>query len=175
MNLTYSPTIKDFRAGLRLHYRQKLTRRIKHFLDFWILPLLVLILSAPTVYKMLTQPDEYSGAFGWLIIALAFSLIVPLRQYYGVNRQFKCLFPDLQTNREVSIEFNDNRVISAIPGIGEGTYYWNAILNYAQDEKITLLYLAKNRFLFIPTQAFTPAQRIELNDLVARHVVKKKS
>ena len=174
MNLTYIPTIKDYRAGLRLHYRRKLTRYITHLLGLWMLPLFVLLFSAPTIYKMLAQPDEYSGRFGWLIIALALSLLVPLLQYYGVNKQFKSLFQDSQTSKEVSVDINNDRVLSAIPGMSEGTYYWNAILDFAQDEKITLLYVAKNRFLFIPTQAFSPGQRTELNNLVASNIRKQK-
>lgn len=174
MNLTYVPTIKDYRAGLRLHYRQKLTRRIAHFAGLWMLPVFVLLMYAPTVYDKLTKSKEYLGGFGWLIVALACSLVVPLLQYYGVNKQFKRLFPHQQTGRGVSIDINDDRVVFTIPSISEGTYYWTGIIDFAQDERITLLYVGKNRFIFFPTQALFADQRNELNDLVTRHVTARK-
>ena len=173
MNLTYVPTIKDYRAGLRLHFRLRLTRRIAHLLGLWMLPSFFLLFSAPMIYKMLTQPEEYSGVLGWLVIGFAFSLIVPLRQYYCVNKQFKALFQNSLASREVSVEISNDRILSAIPGMSEGTFYWKAILDFAQDENVTLLYVAENRFLFIPTQAMSPAQRTELDDLVARNLVRK--
>jgi len=36
-----------------------------------------------------------------------------------------------------------------------------------------MIYLAERRFLFFPTPAMSPAQRTELNDLIARHVTKR--
>jgi hypothetical protein len=51
---------------------------------------------------------------------------------------------------------------------------WTAIVRFAQNEKVTLFYVAKARFLFVPTQLFSEEQRAELNDLVARHLPKGK-
>ena len=47
-------------------------------------------------------------------------------------------------------------------------------MGFAQDEKMTLLYVFKDRFLMFPTAALSPDQRSELGDLVARHVVRSK-
>jgi hypothetical protein len=174
MNLTYVPTIKDYRAGLRLHYRQKLTRRIVHFLGLWMLPLFILLMSTPTIYDKLTQPEEHLGGFGWLTIAVASSFMVPLLQYYGVKKQFNRAFPLQQTVGGISIEVNNDRIVFTIPGISVGTYYWTGITESAQDERITLLYTGKNRFMMFPTQALSADQRTELNDLVTRHVTARK-
>jgi hypothetical protein len=60
-----------------------------------------------------------------------------------------------------------------MPGSSEAKLLWNAIVRFAQDEKITLFYLTELRFLFVPTIVFSTEQRAELSDLVARHVVKR--
>jgi hypothetical protein len=64
------------------------------------------------------------------------------------------------------------RILSGLPEVSEERYFWNAIVGFAQDEKMTLLYLDKDKFLLLPTYALSPEQRTELNELVARHVVK---
>jgi len=131
-------------------------------------------MSTPTIYNILMQPDEYSDGFGWIVLALAFSLTLPLLQYYRANRQFKLLFPDQQTSGGVSIDIDDDRVVFAVPGISVGTYYWDGIVDFAQDERVTLLYTGKNRFVLFPTQALSAAQRTELDGLVARHIQGRK-
>jgi hypothetical protein len=73
------------------------------------------------------------------------------------------------------IDIDDERIISAMPGSSESKLLWNAIVRFAQDEKITLFYLTELRFLFVPTTIFSAEQRVELSNLVVRHVVKKTS
>jgi hypothetical protein len=68
---------------------------------------------------------------------------------------------------------DEDHIVSAIPGVNEGKYFWNAILRFAQDEKITLFYVAEKKFLFVPTKAFSREQREELDDLIARTVARK--
>ena len=50
---------------------------------------------------------------------------------------------------------------------------WSGVYDFAQDEKITMFYTNKDCFLLFPTALMSVEQRTELNDLVARHVVKR--
>jgi hypothetical protein len=59
------------------------------------------------------------------------------------------------------------------PGLSETKVLWQAIDRFAQNEKVTMLYIAEMRFIYFPTRSLSDAQRTELNDLVARHVVRK--
>ena len=71
------------------------------------------------------------------------------------------------------IEVGEEGVSSAVEGTDSERFTWSAIVRFAQDEKMTLFYIAKNRFVLFPTSALSSEQRAELNDLVARHVVKR--
>jgi len=84
------------------------------------------------------------------------------------------MFPHGQTDQLLSIDIDDGRIISEMPGFSESKLLWTAIVRFAQNEKVTLFYVAKARFLFVPTQLFSEEQRAELNDLVARHLPKGK-
>jgi hypothetical protein len=60
-----------------------------------------------------------------------------------------------------------------MPGVSEGKFFWPAIVAFAQDEKITLLYIDKNRFLLFPTYSLSPLQRSELSAMFDKHLVRK--
>jgi len=109
----------------------------------------------------------YGFALGLLILGLKAKLGQPQR----FKRQFERKFPSNQ--RSASIEIEDDGVSSAILGTDEAKFEWRTIVGFAQDDKMTLLYVAKSRFLFFPTTAMSPAQRAELSDLISHHVTKR--
>lgn len=174
MKLRFMPTLADYRASLRLHCRHKISRYIYSLLSLWLLPFLIFLFLLSSVYAMLTDRENYTGGSMWIVLALLCALAIPLRRYYAVRKQFKLMFPPSHTNWQVLIDIDEERVISSIPGSSEGKFFWNSIMDFAQNEKVTLLYVRKNVFLFIPTQAMSHEQRTELNDLIARNMVRSK-
>jgi hypothetical protein len=88
---------------------------------------------------------------------------------------FKRIFPQTKTVSAISADIDDERIFCKNPGVSEGKFFWNAIVNFTQDEKVTVLYIDRRRFFFFPTNAMSPEERAELNDLIARHVVGRKS
>ncbi|MGC1464017.1 MAG: YcxB family protein, partial [Terracidiphilus sp.] len=111
--------------------------------------------------------------FGAEFALLWLAVYLPAWRAYSMRKCFKQIFPPGRTDRSSSIDIDDDRIISTIPGVSEGRFFWNAILAFAQDEKVTLLYIRKNAFLFIPTCVMSRAQRVELNDLVARNMQRR--
>jgi hypothetical protein len=109
-----------------------------------------------------------------LVIASIYLLITAKgRNTRRFKNQFGRNFPP--DKRRAWIEFNDKGIASAIIGTTPESHAWSSLIGYAQDDKMILFYLAKNRFLIFPSSAMSPDQRAELNALVARHVAKKKS
>jgi hypothetical protein len=102
------------------------------------------------------------------------AVYLPAWRAYTIRKCFKQIFSPARTDRNSLIDIDADRIISTVPGVSEGRFFWNAILAFAQDEKITLLYIRKNAFLFFPTPAMSPTQQTELSDLVVRHGVKRK-
>jgi len=74
----------------------------------------------------------------------------------------------------MSINIDNEYVLSEIPGVFAEKHFWNTIMAFVQDEKITLLYVYEDRFLLFPTAILSPDQRTELNDLVEHNNVRKK-
>ena len=174
MQLNYELTLDDYKAVLRLHRRQKIGRFIYFIAFYRLIPVAaVLFLTLTFVALAHHKPHQVSILFpldaGFLWVAIA----LPIARAFNIRKCFKQLFPPTRLGRASSIEINEDGIQSRTPGIGEGKVYWSGILRFAQNEEVTMLYLSESRFLFFPTQAMSPAQRAELNDLVAHHVVKR--
>jgi hypothetical protein len=174
MQLTYTLTLADYKAAQRLHTRQKFSRQFIFCLWFVVVPILAVTGLALFFFLDVSKITRLAPLyFGAECALLWLAVYLPAWRAYAVRKCFKQMFSPARTDRSSSIDIDDDRIISTVPGVSEGRFFWNAILAFAQDEKVTLFYIRKNAFLFLPTCIMSPAQRTELNDLVARHVVRK--
>jgi hypothetical protein len=74
-----------------------------------------------------------------------------------------------------SLVANDEGLIFAKTGSIETRLAWNAITDFRQNEIITVIYLNPESCVYFPTKAMSAEQRVELGELVARNVDRKKS
>jgi hypothetical protein len=149
-------------------------RRLAFGLIYIGLPILalagmILILYLKMVAKAVLSFDQLFGEG----LLLFLSVGLPLARIPDVRICFKRIFANPKQIPTITLEVDDQSIRSEIPGVSEGKFFWNAIAGFAQNEKITLLYVARKKFLFFPTNALTLDQRAELNDLVARNMPRK--
>lgn len=170
MYLSYTLSFADWKAALRLNRRKRVARRAGPFLwPFLTILFLVLAMISDRNSSVFAQCTALGA--GCFVASIA----SPFMRIYVDRRGFRRLFSPAREDRSCYIDIDDSRILSGLPEVSEEKYLWRAIVGFAQDEKMTLLYLDKDKFLLFPTSALSPAQRNELNDLVARHVVKKTS
>jgi hypothetical protein len=174
MRLEYNITFADWKAAIRLHSRQKLWRRIHFFIFDYIIPTLAVFSLAYIVFASLNgREDTVDGLLVPVIALVLLAIILPIVRNYQIRKLFKGVFPPSETGPGYSLDIDDERILSTRPGYGEAKYYWKGICGLAKNEKIILLYISEILFLGIPVNRLTPDQRVELNDLVARHLVKR--
>lgn len=174
MKLTYTLTLDDYKAAQQLHLRRSLGMRLTYIFWYVVVPILAGLGAFAFIIFDVSKLTRYAALYFGLEVALVWlSIFLPIMRFYTLRKCFKQLFPPSRTDRSSSIDIDEERVLSAIPGVSEGKFFWNAIIDFAQDEKVTLLYIRKRAFLFFPTPTLSPDQRAELNALIARHVVKK--
>ncbi|HEY1211172.1 MAG TPA: hypothetical protein VGE85_17540 [Terracidiphilus sp.] len=176
MKISYTITLDDFKAAQRLSIRQKLSRRIISVLLNIVVPILAVLGLAVDPYLHLTDRTPNSVLIvitGIQLLLIYLSFAVPISRYLQTRKAFKRIYPPTRIDRNFSIDIDDERILSAMPGYAEITFLWTAIVAFAQDEKATLFYLDNSGFLFFPTHTLSPDQRTELNDLVARNLVRK--
>jgi len=84
------------------------------------------------------------------------------------------MFPPSRTSPTTTIEIDEVRIIEDNPGAEEIRVGWAGVLDFIQDERITLIYIGVGRFFLFPTPILSAEQRAELDDLVKRHVARGK-
>jgi hypothetical protein len=138
---------------------------------FYIIPVLALFGLMAFALLEVNKLTRFAAELFGIECALVFlAVYVPVRRYYLLRKSFKQMFPAKRTDPSSSIDIDDECIAWGIPGISEAKFTWAAIIDFAQDENITLLYLSKKGFLFFPTPALMPEQRTELTAMVRRHI-----
>jgi len=169
MLLNYTLSFTDWKAALRLNRRKKIIRRFGLFI--WP-PIAIACFSIAAVSSVNSQLFAQCIALGvGAIVALIAS---PFMRIYVDRRGYRRLFSPTCEDRSCYIDMDDERILSVLPGVSEEKYFWNAIVGFAQNKEMTLLYLDKDKFLLFPTYALSTDQRTELNGLVARNMPRKK-
>jgi hypothetical protein len=173
MTLEYTITLADCKAAHQLDRYQSPGSRIKFVLLNMVVPLLAVLGLVIWPFLNITEktPLSESGTLTLIEILLIYlSIAVPISRNHQTRKGFERLPPTTKAGRGCSIEIDDEGVVSSIPSLAETKFFWSAIVAFAQDEKVTLLYTGKDRFLYFPTRTLSVDQRAELNNLVARHV-----
>jgi hypothetical protein len=138
----------------------------------WPVALIISLVGA-LVFNAGGHPELFADCLAIGAGSLWLTLAFPILRFVNTRRCFKRLFLSAYPNRSVTAEISEECIVSTIPGVSEGKFFWNAILGFVQDEKATLLYVGKARFLIIPTPAMSSEQRSELDGLVARNIVRQ--
>ena len=170
MNLSYTLSLQDYQAALKLHRRLKFTRRAGPFI--W--PVLLLVSAVVFVFASLHNDNElaaYAIAIG--AGSLTGTVLLPVLRIWNTRRCFKQIFSPSQLDRTIRLDIDHERILSVIPGHSEGKIFWPAVHRFAQNDRATLIYLAERKFLFFPTSALSPGERSELANLVAQKGVKQ--
>ncbi|HZY61989.1 MAG TPA: YcxB family protein [Edaphobacter sp.] len=173
MRYDYVLRFDDYQDSQKLYLRHRRSAAVFYYFYVWVLPIVGLLSCALFVASRYGFYPESSASFaGFAAAGLWFALFVPIIQVVGRRRCWKRLIPTGMKGKSksieipVSLEFNDEQVISAIPGKSEGRFYWSAIVDFAENEKIVLLFVHKKRFLFIPKRAMSADTWNEFRNLL---------
>jgi hypothetical protein len=172
MNFSVSITLEDYQEAMKLHRSQKLTRRLCHYLPYFIL-----LFAAAAIFVFLAffdtrqSPPSISESV-CAVLFFAMALWLPIGRRQIIRKRFGEVYPPGQTDKTVSVDIDDDRVVYSHPGFIEAKYSWSTILDTVQNNKLTLLYVSKNCFLLIPVTLLLAAERSEFNALIARHLAR---
>ena len=172
MQLTYELTLAEFKSALKLHARQKLSRRIHTFIYKLVIPGVTAFLLSFTFYTYVTNgSDAIDDGLIFLDIALiTIVVLVFVLRRFRIRSAFRALFPARATNRITSITISDDHILTSVEGIGEGRYLWTGVSAFVQNKLVVLFYIGDERFLMLPSRVLSSAQCNELNDLVSRNL-----
>lgn len=175
MQLSFEITLAEFKSALKLYSCETLGRRIHWFIFDYVIPGIAVVAVALALVDYIASHSNVNGAFVAFAAYMAFVAVVSfIVRRFRVRALFRALVPPGAKSRVRSMTFSEEHILSALEGIGEARYLWTAIVKCVQNGTVMLLFISREQFLLIPQRILSPAQRTELNDLVARHVPARK-
>ena len=170
MKFQFTVSLKDYKAALRLHRRQTFGRRLFP----WIFPgLFLLSLIVFVAASLKNNPAAASQAIALAAGSLTGILALPILRFLNTRRCYRLMFPPTRTSAMTTIEIDEHQIVEENPGTEEVRLPCRGVLDFVQDERVTLIYINPSRFFLFPTSALTIGERTELSALVTRHVVKR--
>lgn len=171
MKFTCTANLEDFAAARALNLRQTFLGSVIYFSTYW-LP----IFCAPFGIVLCSRMGLFLTGWSFgaayvfgLIVCTPIALLMPkVDRSKRLRKMFdKQIPPDMRTTW---YEISDEGITTAVVGTEAETIHWDKIVGTAQNNKMTLLYLGNKGFFFFPAASFTAEQRVELNELIIRHV-----
>jgi len=172
VNVSYTVTFADYKAALRLHRRQKLSRRLSFVLWFIAVPVIATIGLIIFLIFDLSKVMHYASVlFGIECGLIWISLFLPVWALYSTRKCYKQIFQASGKKRTIELDVTDESVRSVVPGVNEGKFFWNENMAFVADDRVILVYVAKKRFILIPSSFLSQAQVKELQATISRNKV----
>jgi len=166
MNATYTVTLDDYKASIRLHRSLKLSRRLSFAFWYFVVPVLAIGGALSFIFLEVNQLTRLAPfLFGTEAALVWLSLFLPIMRFINIRRSFKRVFQPKGQAIPIEIEVTEEFVRSVIQGVNEGKFFWNENMALKQDDKITLIFVAKKRFIPIPTNVLSSSQQQELQGI----------
>jgi hypothetical protein len=133
-----------------------------------MLPIVGFIVGLPLIASIfgyqprwLEAPSVFSGVGLW------FAFCIPLFRLISVRKCWKRLLPEsgrrsTKSVIPVELEMTADQIISTLPGRSEGRFFWAALPDFVEDEKLALVFVKKKQFLFIPRRAMDEVGWVQL-------------
>ena len=171
MRVEYPLRFGDYRSALILHTTRTLLGRLWYVLMMWIAPGVAVLCLLPILIVHLHRVSHFDLKSLGLLLVLTFCLAVPALQLSDLRKQFDARFPR-GSEKNAVLEIGGEEIVSTLAGQDEVRFPWSDVTDFAQNERMTLIYVGKN-LLFAPTDVFSTSDRGELNALIAHYGVKR--
>ena len=164
----YTIDYEDYKAAQRLYLRHRRWAMVVYLLFQWVLPAIAVGFVGWTLFLWLSTDYRDLPFVGGITAGLLWmSFIFLLNRKLTIRRGYRNLFPKGVTPI-TRLTADEAQLISAIPGRSEGRFFWAAIEDYAEDDRMALLFIRRKLFLMVPRRALNEAQWGELRALVTR-------
>ena len=130
-------------------------------LNYFVAPPLGLLLIFGGITNM-RQHGFTSSSVVSLLPALAITLL-PLWLHLYLRYRFKT---SRVSNGPCVIDFDENHVVTEMPGFSKSTVEWIAVKKYREAKRVLLIYVTRTSFIAVPRRAFGGEQYRELLSLL---------
>ncbi len=170
----YISTKQDFVDAQRLHRKNRPRAAANYWLWYAVIPIASALYLIYFAVRWFTHPRAVTGnAIFWAAVALYLAVVLTFARWWQMRKLWNQAQPAKYRGKPVTFQFDPEMVISARPGESEGRFYWSAIEDYAEDDRLALIYVRHKLFLFIPKRAMDESEWERLRALALPHKAKR--
>jgi hypothetical protein len=142
---------QEFLAGIRLG-RRRSPKAMLRFVLSWIWPAFLLLIEIAVLWDAKAQGSKWSDdglVTLVLTLLLAASLVFRISRLRRSFRRSRFADPE----RVTALAFNHEYFVVGSTGRSEGRFLWPALYDFAENERVVLVYTSKSRYIVIPKRA----------------------
>jgi hypothetical protein len=160
---------QDFINAQHLYLRHNRRAALSYYFWIWLVPILgvVIFLIAATAY-LLHQEVLFHQIAPLAGMGIWFAIFIPLMRWFNIRKLWKASVETIDGGKPVSLQFDNEQISSSIPGKSEGRFYWNAILDFAEDDRVAMIFVRAKNFLYIPKNALPEEAWTQIRALAPR-------
>jgi hypothetical protein len=156
----YEVTYANCLDAQRLYRRHRWTQAVVFGLFCCVLPLVGVLFCLPLLAfivfgyeSSLVDISRNLAPLGFLFVVIWLVVMSSYRRYWKKIIPESERKPSTKTKIPVALELTEDQLISILPDRSEGRFMWAALPDFAEDEKIALVFVKKKQFIFIPKRA----------------------
>jgi len=159
---------QDYLDAQKLYRKHRWKAAVSYYAFIWALPILGLLAGFPLLATFLGYHSPLTRSFAPISgVGLWFAIYIPLMRIYSIRKCWRLLLPEhmkksTKSEIAVALEMTPEQLISVIPGKSEGRFFWPGILDFAEDDKLALIFIKRKLFIFVPHRAMDEAGWSEL-------------
>ena len=158
----------DFLDAQRLYRKHSLRAALSHYLWIWAVPISGLCVVLATLAAVITPREDLIRELGpAAAVGAWFALFIPTMRWWQIRKLWKASLDAGADGKPVTLQFDNEQLISAIPGKSEGRFFWTALVDYAEDDRLAMLFIRKKHFLYVPKYALPETAWAQIRELAA--------
>jgi len=172
MTVEYTTSFEDYKAAQALYLRSRRGARLRFALWMYGLPILSIVCTTMAIRDIRSIDTQRVDPFGPIaILSIFMTFFVVVLRPYNLRRLYlkKRKLAGVENLSRVEFGFDETLVRSGYPERSEGQFRWNSIVDYAENQKIFLLFLSQKMFLYVPKRVLAEEQWQELRELLLQN------
>jgi len=122
----------------------------------WVIPLFFAYLLFALAWNAIHGKAHWDDAAnGGAVIAVLLAAILGYRMFRLRRNYSRSAMA--RHEEGIALAFNQEYFVSGLPGRSEGRFLWPALYDFAENDRIALLYTSKKFFIVIPKHAMPHA------------------
>ena len=173
MHCTYTVSLADFKAAQEVAVARTWKSRLIFVIFQRLMPVLAVFVFAFLVWGEKLHDTSVSPWLGGLLfVVIWLGVYCPVSRRIQLGRRYRDMKNGRADTDPLEFEWNGEEIISRVPGLSEGRIQPAALKGFAEDERVALIYVAKNRFLVLPKRMMLESDWAELRHWLSANGVR---